>query len=46
VSDDELAAVIAAIQAMMREVEAPPAPHVSAWKRTARLEAVLEMASE
>jgi hypothetical protein len=38
VSDDELAAVIAAVQAMMQQAE-EPAPQVSAWKRTARLEA-------
>lgn len=38
-TDDELAAVIAAIQAAMAQ-EAEAAPRESAWKRTARLEAV------
>lgn len=36
---DELAAVIAAIQAAMQQTDEPPEP-VSAWKRAARLEGV------
>jgi hypothetical protein len=39
VTDDELAAVIAAIQAMTQTAEAAPVD-VSRWKRAARLEAI------
>jgi hypothetical protein len=39
VTDDELAAVIAALQMVTNE-EPAPAPAQSAWKRAARVEAV------
>ncbi|HET9095823.1 MAG TPA: hypothetical protein VFN37_04105 [Candidatus Baltobacteraceae bacterium] len=38
-NEDELAAVIAAVQALMQQTGEPAQPQVSAWKRAARLEA-------
>jgi hypothetical protein len=37
-TDDELAAVIAAVQALIDQSEEPPQAQISAWKRAARLE--------
>jgi hypothetical protein len=39
IEPDELAAVIAALQAASQQPEESPQPQRSAWKRTARLEA-------
>jgi hypothetical protein len=40
VSDDELAAIVIAVQTAMQQPEETPTPEISAWKRAARLEAV------
>jgi hypothetical protein len=40
VTEDELAAVIAALQAVQLRACEPPQPETSAWRRTARLEAI------
>ena len=40
IAPDELAAVIAAIQAAAAQTEEPSSPPESAWKRAARLEGV------
>jgi hypothetical protein len=40
VTEDELAAVVIALQALVKQPEEPAQPAVSAWKKAARLEAV------
>jgi hypothetical protein len=43
VTEDELAAIIAAVQALQQETTQAPEPQMSAWKRTARAEAVSDV---
>jgi hypothetical protein len=46
VTEEELAAVVAAIRASMQQPQEPPPPAISKWKRAARLEAILRQVQD